>query len=118
MVLKWLREKPEGWALRLTVNLIGAVISFIVMSMFFLTKFAQVWSILIFLPVIIFLFHRIKKHYDAVGDQLSLKLASLLFQLRECNCRSCSRYDACSRKFIELCEISFCRSSYRCICCF
>lgn len=73
MVLKWLREKPEGWALRLTVNLIGAVISFIVMSMFFLTKFAQVWSILIFLPVIIFLFHRIKKHYDAVGDQLSLK---------------------------------------------
>ena len=82
MVLKWLREKPEGWALRLTVNLIGAVISFIVMSMFFLTKFAQVWSILIFLPVIIFLFHRIKKHYDAVGDQLSLKLASLLFQLR------------------------------------
>ncbi|PFB31379.1 amino acid permease [Bacillus cereus] len=73
MVLKWLREKPEGWALRLTVNLIGAVISFIVMSMFFLTKFAQVWSILIFLPAIIFLFHRIKKHYDAVGDQLSLK---------------------------------------------
>lgn len=73
MVLKWLREKPEGWILRLTINLIGAVISFIVMSMFFLTKFAQVWSILIFLPAIIFLFHRIKKHYDAVGDQLSLK---------------------------------------------
>lgn len=73
MVLKWLREKPEGWILRLSINLIGAVISFIVMSMFFLTKFAQVWSILIFLPAIIFLFHRIKKHYDAVGDQLSLK---------------------------------------------
>jgi len=73
MVLKWLREKPEGWILRLSINLIGAVISFIVMSMFFLTKFAQVWSILIFLPVIIFVFHRIKKHYDAVGDQLSLK---------------------------------------------
>ena len=83
MVLKWLREKPEGWALRLTVNLIGAVISFIVMSMFFLTKFAQVWSILIFLPVIIFLFHRIKKHYDAVGDQLSLKLVNGLYRLKE-----------------------------------
>ena len=81
MVLKWLREKPEGWALRLTVNLIGAVISFIVMSMFFLTKFAQVWSILIFLPVIIFLFHRIKKHYDAVGDQLSLKTCEPLIPI-------------------------------------
>ncbi len=74
-------RKPEGWALRLTVNLIGAVISFIVMSMFFLTKFAQVWSILIFLPVIIFLFHRIKKHYDAVGDQLSLKTCEPLIPI-------------------------------------
>ena len=95
--------KPEGWALRLTVNLIGAVISFIVMSMFFLTKFAQVWSILIFLPAIIFLFHRIKKHYDAVGDQLSLKLVNHLFRLRKCNRRSGSWYDSRSRKFIELC---------------
>lgn len=48
--------------------------------MFFLTKFAQVWSILIFLPVIIFLFHRIKKHYDA-GDQLSLKTCEPLIPI-------------------------------------
>jgi amino acid transporter len=73
MMLKWIREKPEGWVTKLTINSIGAVISFVVTIMFFLTKFAQVWSILIFLPVIIFLFHRIKKHYDAVGEQLSLK---------------------------------------------
>ncbi|MEN1937463.1 APC family permease [Paenibacillus sp. 102] len=73
MVVKWIREKPQGWILKLTINLTGAVISFIVMSMFFLTKFAQVWTVLVFLPVIIFVFHRIKKHYEAVGDQLSLK---------------------------------------------
>lgn len=73
MVVKWIREKPEGWILKLTINLTGAIISFIVMSMFFLTKFAQVWTVLIFLPVIIIVFHRIRKHYEAVGDQLSLK---------------------------------------------
>ncbi|MDM5154286.1 APC family permease [Bacillus sp. DX1.1] len=72
MVVKWIREKPKGWILKLTINLTGAIISFIVMSMFFLTKFAQVWPVLIFLPIIIFVFHRIRKHYEAVGDQLSL----------------------------------------------
>jgi len=73
MVVKWIREKPKGWILKLTINLTGAIISFIVMSMFFLTKFAQVWTVLIFLPVIIIVFHRIRKHYEAVGDQLSLR---------------------------------------------
>ena len=73
MVVKWIREKPKGWILKLTINLTGAIISFIVMSMFFLTKFSQVWTVLIFLPVIIIVFHRIRKHYEAVGDQLSLK---------------------------------------------
>jgi len=41
--------------------------------LFLITKFSQVWSILIFLPIIVVLFHRIRRHYEAVGDQLSLK---------------------------------------------
>jgi hypothetical protein len=70
MMVKWFREKPEGWRLKLTINTIGALISFIVMLMFFLTKFTHVWPILIFVPIIVFLFHRIRKHYEDVGDQL------------------------------------------------
>ncbi|MDO7907249.1 APC family permease [Paenibacillus sp. JX-17] len=72
MMLKWIRQKPEGWLLKLIINTTGAVISFIVAMMFFLTKFAQVWPVLIFLPLIILLFYRIRKHYDAVADQLRL----------------------------------------------
>ncbi|MFB3164613.1 APC family permease [Neobacillus sp. 179-J 1A1 HS] len=72
MMLKWLREKPEGWVPKFIINTTGALISLIVTIMFFLTKFNQVWSILVFLPIIIFVFHRIKKHYDAVGDQLRI----------------------------------------------
>jgi amino acid transporter len=72
MVVKWIREKPKGWVFKLIINTTGAAISFIVSMMFFLTKFSQVWSVLVFLPLIIFLFHRIRKHYDAVGDQLRL----------------------------------------------
>ncbi|MGJ7911172.1 APC family permease [Neobacillus sp. LXY-1] len=73
MMVKWLREKPQGWVPKFIINTTGTLISLIVTLMFLITKFSQVWSILIFLPIIVFFFHRIKKHYDAVGDQLSLK---------------------------------------------
>jgi amino acid transporter len=72
MIVKWMREKPQGWLPKLIVNAIGAIISFIVTLMFFLTKFPQVWPVLVFLPIILFVFYRIRKHYEAVGDQLRL----------------------------------------------
>ncbi|MED4206935.1 APC family permease [Neobacillus mesonae] len=73
MMVKWLREKPKGWVPKFIANTTGAVISFTVTFIFLITKFSQVWPILIFLPIIVYLFHRIRKHYKAVGDQLSLK---------------------------------------------
>ncbi|RUQ29634.1 APC family permease [Peribacillus cavernae] len=73
MLVKWIREKPKGWIVKLTINFVGALISFTVMMIFFLTKFGQVWPVLIFLPLIVFGFHRIKKHYDSVGEQLRLQ---------------------------------------------
>ncbi len=72
MMLKWMREKPTGWVTKFIINSAGALISLVVTMMFFLTKFAQVWSVLVFLPIIIFVFHRIRKHYEAVGDQLRI----------------------------------------------
>lgn len=70
MILKWIRQKPKGWVSKLIINAAGALISFIVTIMFFLTKFVQVWPVLVFLPLIIYAFHRIRKHYEAVADQL------------------------------------------------
>lgn len=72
MMVKWIREKPQGWMPKLIINTIGAIICFVVTMIFFITKFTQVWSVLIFLPIIIFIFHRIKSHYDDVGEQLRL----------------------------------------------
>ncbi|MGN4126953.1 APC family permease [Lysinibacillus sphaericus] len=77
MMRKWKREKSSGWIARFTVNTIGAAISFIVAMMFFVTKLTQVWPVFIFLPIIIWLFHRIKLHYDAVGEQLRLDHVAL-----------------------------------------
>lgn len=72
MILKWWRQKPPGWMTKLIINAVGALISLIVSMMFFLTKFEQVWPVLIFLPLIIYAFQRINKHYLAVGEQLRL----------------------------------------------
>ncbi|RFU63849.1 APC family permease [Peribacillus glennii] len=70
MLVKWIREKPKGWIMKLSINFTGAFISFTVMMIFFITKFGQVWAVLIFLPLIVFGFHQIKNHYESVGDQL------------------------------------------------
>ncbi|PFH85636.1 APC family permease [Bacillus sp. AFS088145] len=72
MVIKWIREKPAGWLPKLTANFVGAFISAIVSIIFLTTKLNQVWSIFVFLPLIVILFLRIRKHYEAVGDQLRL----------------------------------------------
>lgn len=72
MIVKWVREQPAGWVGKLIINATGAVISLTVTMMFFLTKFQQIWPVIVFLPLIIYLFYRIKKHYDAVGEQLRL----------------------------------------------
>ncbi|MGG1398006.1 APC family permease [Bacillus salipaludis] len=70
MIIKWVREKPAGWVAKLTANLIGALITLTVLLIFFITKLGQVWFVFIFLPLIVLLFHRINKHYEAVGEQL------------------------------------------------
>lgn len=70
MLVKWFRERPKGWTVKLLINFIGAFISFLVMMIFFITKFMQVWPILIFVPILVFGFHRINQHYEAVGPQL------------------------------------------------
>lgn len=42
MIVRWVRGKPKGWMTKLLINAAGALISFTVTCMFFLTKFKQV----------------------------------------------------------------------------
>lgn len=81
MLVKWVREKPKGWMVKLITNFVGAFISFAVMMIFFITKFGQVWAVLIFLPLLVFVFHQIKKHYQAVGEQLSISTCEPVFPI-------------------------------------
>lgn len=72
MIVKWRKERQSRWKVKLSINAVGALISLIVTVIFFMTKFAQVWPIIVFLPIILFIFYRIQNHYDTVGEQLRL----------------------------------------------
>ncbi|GKU82224.1 APC family permease [Niallia sp. NCCP-28] len=73
MIRKWAKEKPPGWQLKLSINLIGALITFTVLIILFTTKFLQVWPVFIFLPIIVFVFHKINSHYKDVANQLRIE---------------------------------------------
>ncbi|MCT2342999.1 APC family permease [Niallia taxi] len=72
MIKKWFTERPKNWKWKMSINLAGAIITLTVLLILFTTKFSQVWSVLIFLPIIVFIFHRIKGHYEDVAKQLRM----------------------------------------------
>lgn len=70
MVIKWIRERPKGWLLKLSANAIGGTITFVVFMIFLITKFSHVWPILIFLPFVVFVLLKIRSHYRDIAEEL------------------------------------------------
>jgi hypothetical protein len=61
------------WRVKMAINAIGAVMSFIVMVVFAVTKFAQgAWVTVILIPTLVLIFFRIHHHYKGVAHALSL----------------------------------------------
>lgn len=75
MIVHWVKEKPKGWLSRLLTNFIGALICYLILIIFFLTKFSQIWPVLIFVPIVIIIFHKIHQHYMHVAEQLRVNLS-------------------------------------------
>jgi amino acid transporter len=73
LVIHWHRKKDGGWIVRAIINGTGAVVTGIVVIIITVTKFMQgAWVILIFIPVMTYIFKKIRRHYDDVAEQLSL----------------------------------------------
>ncbi len=67
-----LHHEP-GWKLKLAINGFGAVMSFVVMILFAVTKFASgAWIIVILIPGLVIVFFQIHFHYRALARRLSL----------------------------------------------
>lgn len=70
MVVKWVKERPKGWFFKLIANAIGGTITLVVFMIFLITKFSQVWPILIFLPLVVMGLLRIRTHYHNIAEEL------------------------------------------------
>jgi amino acid transporter len=74
MVVKWRRERGPGWRGHAFFNLVGAVLTSLVLVVVTLTKFTEgAWIIVVLIPVLVLWFRSIHTHYTGVGAQLTLQ---------------------------------------------
>ncbi|MEN6645052.1 MAG: APC family permease [Armatimonadia bacterium] len=73
MVVRWLRLRTTGWHMNIAINAVGAATTFTVLGVILMVKFvAGAWMVAIFLPVMVYEFMSIKKHYAGVADLLRI----------------------------------------------
>lgn len=74
MVVHWLRERGKMWLLKAIANGIGALATLTTLVVVIFSKFLEgAWITAILIPLIVFVFSRISRHYQQVRKQLSLK---------------------------------------------
>ena len=73
MVIHWKRERGKGWQLRAFLNGLGATVTGLVVVIITVTKFLYgAWIILVFIPIMIYIFKAIRAHYNTMSEQLHL----------------------------------------------
>jgi amino acid transporter len=73
MVIRWIKQKGNGWQGKLLLNAVGAFVSFCVFVITLVTKFTDGACIVVVLfPILIYIFLKISKHYKSVAEQLRL----------------------------------------------
>jgi len=81
MVIHWLKERhAEGftpdftWRFHIGLNAFGACCTFVVLIILTVTKFLEgAWIVTVLIPLVMFMFTRIHKHYNMVAHSLSLE---------------------------------------------
>ena len=74
MVRHWMRSKEKGWQLKAAINGLGSAATGFTLVVIAASKFVEgAWISIIVIPLVIFLFYRINRHYRSVSHQLSLK---------------------------------------------
>ncbi|MGQ0762455.1 MAG: APC family permease [Acidobacteriota bacterium] len=72
-------HKQSHWKKSMIVSAIGAVATFTVLMVFIITKFTHgAWLVVLVIPLLVFMFKRIHRHYIEVAEQLSTEGLSQL----------------------------------------
>lgn len=74
MVRHWWKSRAEGWRKNLLINATGAALTGIVLVVVGAVKFQLgAWMVFVLIPILVFVFNGIHRHYRRVADQLSLE---------------------------------------------
>lgn len=66
-------EQKPGWQRRSLINTFGAGLTGVVTIILAVEKFTEgAWIVLVAMPLIIFIFRKIRHHYESIGKQLAL----------------------------------------------
>lgn len=64
----------KHWKKSLTINLLGAIATAVVLAVFIITKFMHgAWLVVFMIPILVLMFLAIHKHYVSVASQLSME---------------------------------------------
>ena len=73
MVRHWREQRGHGWAFRAFINGLGAVLTTAALAIELVSKFTEgAWLIIIIIPLLVFMFDRIHRTYDRIGEVLQL----------------------------------------------
>ena len=73
MVRHWRRDRPAHWRRKAALNGVGAVVTAVATLVFLFTKFTEgAWVVVVIIPLLIVLFHRIRSYYARLGAVLGI----------------------------------------------
>jgi amino acid transporter len=74
MVRHWFRVRGQGWQVKAILNGMGAVATGVVLVVIVASKLVHgAWVVILLVPICVWFFHAIGRHYAAVAEQLSLE---------------------------------------------
>jgi amino acid transporter len=74
MVVHWFRLKEKGWQLKAAINGLGALVTALSLLVIGISKFREgAWISVLVIPGLVFLFLRIRQHYEQISHQLSMR---------------------------------------------
>lgn len=78
MVRHWFRTRERGWRRSALVNAVGATTTAVVLVIVSLTKFSRgAWIVIVAIPLVVLLMHRINRHYRQVSLELRTGVAEV-----------------------------------------
>lgn len=72
MVIKW-RKDGKGWLTKSLANIVGAAISYAIIGILLAFRLPDIWPFFIIMPILLFVFYKIRAHYKDVAEQLRLE---------------------------------------------